>query len=174
MGLDPATLLDLAHAVKDAIVTRWPTDPAVATPLPARRFVSNGSMVWDCDQLAIGIDTNYGTTGDPAFESISAQVMGGLGYVVTAASVTALLLRCIPEAEYDAAGEPTYVPTPEEIESSAETILTDAVVLFNVILEASEVGDLGPCQGIAYERGQAEGPEGGLGGWSVKIRALLL
>jgi hypothetical protein len=169
--LDALTLFDLGVAVKDAIETHWPGD---AEPLPDRRFVSNGSMVWDCDQLAIGVDRTFGTLGDPAFESVSAQASGGLTYVVTAATVTALLLRCVPMVETDENDEVISIPTSTEMQDSAQLILSDSINLYNALLLAYQAGELAPCQGLAFESGQAEGPEGGLGGWSIKIRAALL
>lgn len=170
MPLPLSALWDLAAAVRDAIETRWPID---AEPLPDRRFVSNGTIVWDCDQLAIGIDSTFGTLGDPAFAAVLSGAQG-IGYSLRAASVTALLLRCVPAPEEDDQGNVTAIPTTDEIETSAQLLLSDSIALFNVLLEAQAAGELATCQGLAFDRGQAEGPEGGLGGWSIRVQALML
>lgn len=166
MPLPLTVLRDLAHASLDAIVARWPDD---AEPLPERQYVSNGTVVWDCDQLVVMAEATIGTDGNVANE-----ITDPLAYSIRTALIVVLLLRCVPDADVDAADNVISVPTPEEISTSADVILEDSVAVFNALQEAQDAGELAACQGLGFERWTSEGPQGGLGGGSSRIRALLL
>lgn len=157
-------LLDLAQAALAAVVDRWPVE---AEPLPARRYVSNGMIVWDCDEVVVMAGNTFGAEADPGSESFLTQASAG--YAIRAAIIEVLILRCAPDPDDE--GNP---PTAATIEANATVILTDAMAAFNCLVEAQEDGDLATCQGLAFERWTSEGPLGGLAGGTTRFRALLL
>lgn len=163
MPLPVTALYDLAEATLTALVAGWPDD---AQPLPDRQYVSDGTVVWDCESLVVIVNSTFGTDSDVAVEQI---IQMGMGFALRAAQIGVLLLRCVPVVNDE--GEP---PTAEEIDGSANVILRDSIALMNVLVAAQTAGELATCQGLAFERWASQGPTGGFGGGLLQFRALLL
>lgn len=164
MPLPVLALYDLANATLDAVEAGWPGD---AEPLPERRYVSDGAMVWDgCEFYTALVDATFGTEGDVGIETF-AQI--GLGFALRVALIGVGIFRCVPVVDDD--GVP---PTPEAIDASANLILRDAMALHNVLATAQQAGQLATCNGLAFERWNAQPPAGGIGGGVLTFRAMLL
>lgn len=163
MPLPVTALYDLAEATLSAIVAGWPVD---AEPIPDRQYVSDGTIVWDCESLVVIVNSTFGTDSDVAVEQI---IQEGLGFALRAAQIGVLILRCVPVIDDDA--EP---PTAEAIDGSANVILRDSIALMNVLVAAQQNGELATCNGLAFERWSSQGPAGGFGGGILQFRALLL
>lgn len=164
-------LFTMAQAVLDAIVDNWPDE---CDDLPERRFVANGTIIWDgCEQLAVSAPrTANALEGDPATEAIvSTPAFVGLQYGVF--DIT--LLRCVPDLADDG-GELTMptVPTPEELTTSASQILRDEGGVRNAVILAQRRGNLATCSGLVIEGWAAAGPEGTMGGGNTRIRLSLI
>lgn len=163
-------LFTFAQAVLEAIVDNWPDE---CDDLPERRFVANGTIIWDgCAQLAVSVArTAAELEGDPATEAIvSTPAFVGLQYGVF--DIT--LLRCVPDLQ-DSGGDalPT-VPTPEELTTSASQLLRDEGGVRNAIIQAQRRGNLATCSGLVIEGWAAAGPEGTMGGGNTRIRLSLI
>lgn len=164
MPLPLTAMFDLAKATLDVLVAEWPVD---ATPLPDRRYVTNGLLIWDdCESLAIMVENSYGTEADPTQELSDPM---GMAFAMRGTSLGVALLRCVPDIDDN--GAP---PSAAEIEGAAELILTDAMAVFNTLVAAQVSGQLATCTGLAFDRWTSEGPAGGLGGGVTRFRALLL
>lgn len=160
-------LYDIARAFLDAVVDGW---PAEAPPLPSRRYVSNGLVFWDCcETLAVEVERTFGIEADPSVEQII-QVPGLLG--MRAATIAVWLIRKV--VDIDEQGEAVVFPAADEIEDDAQVVLADAQAVLNVLIDAQRAGTLATCQGVAFENWTAQGPEGGLGGGVLRVRAMLL
>lgn len=160
-----SAIYDLSRRALDALVARWPGD---AEPLPERQYVSNGTVIWDgCESLAVMVQSTFTTNeGDLSSEAFIVQ---GMGMVIRAAIIGVAIIRCVPDMDEE--GNP---PPETEIEASAEEILKDAMGAFNALEAAQLAGDLAPCSGLVFERWTTEGPQGGLAGGVLQLRALLL
>lgn len=168
MPLPINALYSLARDALDAVVNHWDVD---AVPLPERQFVSNGLVVWDCEQVAVAIERTFGTDADAASE---AMITGSMDLVaVRAAQIAVWVLRCVPDMTEADDGE-VVVPSAGAIEASAQTLLSDSVAAFNALCVAVRADELGTCSGIAFEGWNIDGPQGGMGGGVLRVRALLL
>lgn len=157
-------LFDLCSAILATLAADWPGD---AEPLPERQYVSNGMIVWDCDQLVVMVEATYGTEADLAAEGIFSQASAGFG--LRAATIGVAVLRCVPDVDDE--GTP---PSWESIQDSSEIILSDAETVLSVLLAAQQAGELATCQALAFDRWTSEGPQGGLAGGVTRLRALML
>lgn len=161
-------LFDLARATLDAVVAHWPID---ATPLPDLQFVSNGQVIWDgCELLATAVERTFAVEADVGLEEFNVM---GPGFANRAAVVLVTLLRCVPDIETNANGDIVSVPSPAETEESAALILTDAQGAFNAVLAGQKAGEIAMCNALAFESWTAEGPQGGMGGGTLRMRMLL-
>jgi hypothetical protein len=157
-------LYDLCTAVLAAVVAGWPDD---ATPLPERRYVSDGAVVWDdCEQLSVSIDRTFtAVEGDPTGEGFSASPSL---MAMRVAHVNVGLLRCVPDIVQQ--GTNFYAPKDEDVAAAAAVILTDAQALTQVIVGMA----LTACGSISFEGWAAAGPEAGMGGGVAAARMMLL
>jgi hypothetical protein len=158
-------MYDLARACLDAIVVYWPVD---AEPLPDAQFVTGGLLAFDgCELLATGVERSYSVEADPTFEVLSVL---GPGFTNRAVVVMCTLLRCVPVVDTDDSGNVVIIPSPAEIEASAIITLGDGQAMFNALVAAARAGDIGGCQTMAFDSWQREGPEGGNGGGTLRVR----
>jgi hypothetical protein len=163
----------LCDAALLAIVSGWPEiDPdngMLIQPLPERQCVSNGAVFWDCEQLVIACERVYGLEGDVAAEfwHQEPQLVGFRGVILAV-----WLLRCVPDLDVE--GTNVSMPSAEDIDNSATTVLGDSVDIFNLLVAAQERGELATCSGLAFQDWTPAGPEGGFGGGVTRVRALLL
>jgi hypothetical protein len=158
---------DMVRAMLDGIVTRWPID---ADPLPALQYVANGQVMWDgCEVLAATVERQANTEADVGLEQYNIQ---GPGLANRFAVVAVLLIRCVPEmtVTMDAVSPPDAA----DIEASARSHLLDAEALYGAILATHRAGEITSCNGLAYEAWTSDGPQGGFGGGTLRVRVLLI
>lgn len=158
-------LYDLAAATLTAVGTHWPGD---AEPLPDEQFVTNGLVIWEIDdcaeRLCTFVERTFGVEADVALEQITTL---GAGFANRGATVGVTLLRCVPDLDDNT------VPTGVELDASAQIILGDAQALMNALIAAWKAGDLPGCGQLAFESWTAEGPQGGMGGGTLRMRMLV-
>lgn len=159
-------LLTIAEEVLANVADRWPDD---ADPLPEQQYVTNGTIAWDgCELLAVSVArTAQASEGDPASEAI-VSTPAFLGLMFAVADIT--LLRCVPDMTQDG-NELPLLPSPDELTASAVQILKDAQALTNTALAMAK--NLASCGGVVVEGWTPAGPEGGMGGGSLRIRVSL-
>lgn len=167
MPPSPDRIFQVASAVKLAIIDGF-ADALV--DLPDRAYVTYGLPAHDCAQLAVSVETTASTEG-PLGQEIVEPVLGKPGHAMRFARLAITLIRCVPTV--NAEGETVIIPTADEEEEAAETVLTDAQLLLNVIVAAQRSGDLPRCGGVAFEQWQAITPNGGLGGGILRVRLLV-
>lgn len=168
-GPATSTMYDLARACLDAIVLYWPVD---AEPLPDAQFVTGGLLAHDgCELLATGIERTFSVEADPSFEILSTL---GPGFTNRAVIVMCTLLRCVPMVDTDEAGNVVLIPSPAEIEASAQITLGDGQAMFNALVIAQARDDLGGCQKMAFDSWTREGPDGGNGGGTLRVRIMVM
>jgi hypothetical protein len=166
VGLDPQTIYDLAAASLDAIVDNWPVE---LEPLPDRRYVTFGEVAWDCEQLVVSVERTFGVdTGDVLSENVLG-IDASAPFQLRGATVACSLIRCVPVV--DDQGNP---PTPVALADSATVVLADGIAMFNCLADAHRAGDLATCNGVAFEAGEAQTPDGGFGGWLTRVRLLMV
>lgn len=159
-------LKDLADRALKAIVDNW---PETSQPLPDRRYVTNGQVFVDCEQLTVGIERIYGTEGVVSAETWNQDAML-FGFKSVVLSV--MLLRCVPEIE--AVMETVTLPSGDDIDASAGVILGDAVDVWNLLQAAQDADRLATTNGLAFQDWNFIGPEGGIAGGVTRVRALML
>lgn len=163
-GPATTTLYDLARACLDSIVAHWPGD--AVEDVPEVQFVSNGLIASDgCDLLATRIERTFSMEGDPTVEQMFTL---GPGFTNRAAIVACTMLRCVPTI--DSVGDEAIVPTPAELEASAMLVLVDAQAMFNALVIGQASGELGGCHTMTFDSWTPEGPEGGVGGGTLRVR----
>lgn len=161
---DVDRLNTVLHDILDAIEAGW---PAEAEPLPELKYVANGAVAWDgCELLAVSLVRTLPTPdGDPTFEGMTRFTSL---VALRGAAIDIFLLRCVPDVSVN--GDQIVMPTPADVEASAAIILADAQALENVIVSASQTGELPGCSTLTLENWTAAGPEGGMGGGVLRIR----
>lgn len=164
MPPDLDLLWNLGSDVLAVLATEWPGD---AEPLPERRFVASGEVAWDCAQVAVHVVRTFGIEADLTVEQITAQ-SASAGFAARAAAVEVTLLRCV--ADLDARGN---APSADRITSDAAVVLKDPTAVLNVLVAAHRAGNLGSCNGLAFETWQSVGPEGGIAGGVTRFRVAL-
>lgn len=160
---------DVARTALDLLVADWPADPDVALPLPARRYVNWGAVIWDCDQIVVSIERTFGHTGDVSAEQIDVQPMT---MAVRAVTLAIWIVRCVPDI--DASGEQIVLPTPAELEASAQVFAADTDQVLAILARRQRQHDFASCDGLGFENCLASGPEGGFAGGVTRLRAEIL
>lgn len=159
---DPALLFDLAADVLAAVETYY---VAQAVPLPERRYVSDGLVAFDCELLAVQVERVFGHEGNVAQEGIQA-LTAHVGFQLAGASVAVWLIRCAPMMS-----ERGTPPTPAQIEASAQAVLGDPIRLRTALVAAQRAGQITGCNSLAFEAWEGHGPEGGMVGGLLRVRA---
>jgi hypothetical protein len=165
MAPSPDRIYLLARSVLDAIVAGY-ADAGI--PLPAHQLVTPGLPAWDCEGVYVQVERTYGHDGDVATEVIQARTAHA-AHTMRAIAVAVTVLRCVPDIE-DLGNGNIVLPDPVEEEAAAELILTDAQRLLNILVAAQRQGDIGGCNGLAFDQWQSVGPESGLGGGILHLR----
>lgn len=156
----PDRLYDLAAAVLDVAVAALVESDAGC---PDRRYVADGPAVaWDCEQVVVTVEGTFGHGGDVSSETtepIRCLWMRGarLGIWVT---------RCAPTMDDN--GNP---PPAAEVDANARAVLADPQVLADAVVAAYKDGQLVDVPGLSLEQWQGIGPEGGLTGGVLFVRA---
>lgn len=153
---------ELLAAVVDAFST-------ASVDLPSRQYVHAGAIAHDCDQMVVSLrrivpgDVGVTLTGDT-----SGQINANLGTVdVRTAVFDVQLLRCVPSAD-------SQSPDPATLDAEADARIVDAQTLVSGIVTARTRGYLADCDRVAVGTCEAEGPQGGVAGWTVDVHIALL
>jgi hypothetical protein len=151
-------LYSAARALLDTVVAYY-DDQGV--PLPDRRFVSDGTPAWDCEQVCTYVERTFSGT----LEDENTRPMNCL--VVRSAQIVVEIARCTPVFANEWSDAP---PAADEIDGVAQTVLGDSMLLANGIVAAHKAGDLGGCRGLALVEWESLGPQGGLVGGRQRVR----
>jgi hypothetical protein len=155
--MDKTLLFDLAEDIQQAITTAF---AAASVDLPARQYIADGSVAEDCGQFTIEFTQLFaGSSG--------AQQVGPARFpiVIFTAEFNVQIIRCVPTME-EGTGR---APSPADLIAAAKQMLTDAWVLWNGIVTGHESGPLQKCSNISLGPLTPIGPDGGLGGVTLKI-----
>lgn len=158
----PDRIIGLARAALTAVENHF------GAALPERRYVSDGLIAFDCEQLAVQVERTFGQGGNIAGEQIE-PLSASAGFAMRAATLAIWLLHCAPVVGDD--GSP---PSVTDIEASAEAVLVGAQRLLNALVAAQRAGELAGCHGLAFETWQGVGPDGGLVGGVLRVRVALV
>lgn len=137
-----------------------------ATDPPARQYVANGQVAIDGEQLVVAVEqVRTGMPGVPTLLPLSVAT-------TVTADLVVHLYRCVPQSDED--GDP---PGAEALDASAEQILTDGTILTDTVIAAFVLGDTTPpldrCTAAVLVSSLPYGPEGGYGGWQVRLSVQL-
>lgn len=156
------TLYALASSVLAAIESHY---SLIGVELPARRYVSDGEPAWDCEQVTVELRRTYPMSGDvrqevPALATVE---------FVRAAEIAVQIVRCAPTVEETIEGVAT-LPSPDAIEESALTKLSDAELVPAALRAGYRDGTLPGCGGVSFVSWRSIGPDGGLTGGETTMR----
>lgn len=130
--------------------------------MPVRRYVADGTAVYDCEQLTVQVERAYSTQGSTSQEVVADQNCLGM----RSATLAITTLRCVPSLS--SKGRP---PSADAVEDAAQRVLPDPTIQWQALREAYRDGDLAPFDnGLAFEAWQGIGPEGGLSGGVLRVR----
>lgn len=148
------TLFEVANGLFDSVVAHYADEMA---DLPERRYISDGLIARDCEQFVVQIARTY--SGTPTALATGATS----GLATRTAVLRAEIARCSPVT-----GDSGSPPSPEAIMQSADLIHSDHDDLIDAARKFAK--DSG-CDPIAVGDATPFGPEGGIAGWAVEVRA---
>lgn len=152
-----------ADSILQAIVDGWPDD---ATPLPDRLFVGAGPPGYDGELVCVHLARHFAYDGDIALELLTGAGASA-GYALRGATYQVTVLRRVPVVS----GERTVrVPSVEQEQAAALTVMSDAQVVMSVLAVAGRDGTLAGCGSVAFEPWVVIPAEGGLGGGQLGVR----
>lgn len=162
MGLHPDRPADLARDMLEAVAGYYQAN-GLALPYP--RFVTTGQVVADCELAAVSVQRLFSHAGD-----VSAEVVPGVrahvGHAMRGMVAAVSVLRCVPTL--DEAGDP---PPADAVEDGARLVLADAQHTWNALYDAHRDGRLTSCNSLVWGGWDAYGPEGGIAGGFLIVRA---
>lgn len=150
------TLFEVANALFDSVVAHYEAEMA---DLPERRYISDGLIARDCEQFVVQIARTY--SGTPT--ALATGPTSGLA--TRTAVLRAEIARCSPVTGDD--GAP---PTTQRIMQSASVIHEDHDLL---VAAARKFAKTSGCSEVIIGDATPFGPEGGIAGWAVEVRAQL-
>lgn len=158
----------LAETALALLVDNWPSDGS-ADPLPTRRYVNFGNVIWDCEQLVVSVERTFGIGGDVTQEQFQADygVMA-----LRAVTLAVWIIRCVPDI--DSEGPTIILPTGAEIAAAHEVLSADADQVLAIFTREQRLHHFAGCESLAFENMTAMGPEGGFGGAVTRLRAGLI
>lgn len=116
---------------------------AASVTLPDRRYVHSGAIAHDCEQVVV-----------------SCQGLEREAAIGPRASIFDIeIVRCVP------AVSEIGLPTAAALQESAQELLTDARLLFSIVGAES----LRECRTPTVRDFVPIGPEGGFGGWRMRL-----
>lgn len=150
-------IIDLADGLLDAVVSAY-ADASVET-LPGRRYVHAGLVAFDCEQLVVTVGPAF--RGQPAAPSPIENRPGDLWAI----QLGVLLLRCVPTLTDQ--GTP---PSADELNAAGRELSIDARILTIGLTPKLKESPFDVCTLVATGNLDAQGPEGGFGGWLLPIQ----
>lgn len=151
---------EIASALLVTLEAAFSADDA----LPKRRYVSDGSAVFDFDEaLAVEWERNepYPRTGD---ESASTPADFSSGIVAMQSVFNIIVMRHTPWP--DEVGTP---PKPSVIQANAEIVHADALRVLIALSDGIKNGIFGHCAQVTLYSQQGFGPDGGTVGSTTRI-----
>lgn len=158
MAPDPSRIWDVCQDVLQAVVTRH------GAPLPSRQYVAAGLPAWDCELVAVWCESTAGFDANVAVEAVEAirrAAAHSMRYGIFVVTVT----RCAPALDHR--GRP---PSVADEETVARLLYEDAQRILNSLLAAEKAGELGDCNGVAFQQWNTIGPEGGYVAGELRVR----
>lgn len=153
-GPNPERIYDAAEQLLTAVVVHH------GGALPARRYVSAGAPVWDCELVAVHATGGFPTEG-PVGTVASQPNMRGAGFALESAQFGITIVRCTP-AVPESKGAQVKLPTVEAEQAAALALYTDVQRVKNALVVAAKAGELPGCSSLVFEQWTTEGPEGGM------------
>ena len=130
----------------------------LAIELPDRRVIADGAVAWDCPLVAVALpQLTRGTVG----ADVSHRNRPSDTYV---AEYRLWILRPVPVPNDD--GTP---PSAAKVSDAGRTLMDDAYLL-TVGLRPRMAELARRCTSLSAGQATAQGPEGGLAGWSATVR----
>lgn len=158
----------LAEALLDAIVDEF---TKVDVGLPALRFVSNGSIPFDTELLAVALNRIYGTSASGPPDEASLGERPHTHW--RSAQFEVVLMRCAPVFDDNPLDAQPAINM-RQLAASALRTMTDPLIMTQGILNAYQGGLFGAGVNLAFEDWAALGPEGALVGGRMMVRIGLL
>lgn len=154
-------LYDIATEVKDAVVAGFDAEDV---ELPDRRFVANGAIADDCEQLAVAVQRIF--QGTPDGETALVDDVAGAG-LRSIDLIVRLTRDCQPLMDHT-----NDVVDAADIDAAGRVLLIDGWLLRKIVTAAKRAGDiLSACDKAVIGPCVSFGPQGGFGGWELTIRA---
>lgn len=151
-----SVVYDRSAAILAAIVEHFALE-AIAIELPARQFVANGPIAFDCEQVVVEpVRMYHGTTGIEGIPDRCVQL--------NAVEVRCWLLRCVPHTT-----EKKPIPAEEALDASAALILAD---LFELTQALAILGKGGTMDLVVTGAAPIQ-PQGQIGGSVATVRLTL-
>ena len=150
---------EIKDRIFDACVAAF---ASAAVDLPSRRYTTAGDILWDNEQFTVTFVSLFrhgGSIGSPLTDPVQCDLF-------TAAVFEIMLLRCAPHITDQSA----VLPPPAEFEAYGDRLLSDIDIVINAIYTAWSVGDFGVGPMLAFETAETIGPEGELGGFTMRVR----
>lgn len=139
--------------------------------LPDRQFVSAGAPAWDCELLAVWVESTGGHDGNVVADVLQPQ-MAAAAHTMRYGTFVVELVRCTP-AVPDTEGPTLGMPTEAQEDEAAQLLYGDAQRVLNALVRAERDGALGGCHGLAFMGWQVLGPQGGLVAGQLRVRVNL-
>lgn len=168
MAVD-SRLVSIANHIMAELVDRLST---AGISVPYRRYIHAGEIAHDFagEECVEALVISWGGSfqGQPGSETSGTPMKCA---VPLSAGFTVALLRCVPIL--DTRGDP---PSQAALQDSGVDILTDAMTLPAVIVDAQLDGDLVPigCSLVGLGDVSPIGPQGGVGGTTVNLLVSLV
>lgn len=130
---------------------------------PTKNFISAGTIIDfpdECpDMLAVELTRIY--TGLPGIEVALPEKCGH----ARTAEFLIRIVRCL-----DSANEENNNPTVDQLNADALATYSDIWVLHQELIERKAAGTfLDACQSLLIGNALPDGPEGGIGGWTIQL-----
>jgi hypothetical protein len=136
---------------------------AAGVELPARRLVTPGTPAFDCDMLAVWVDSITEHQGD-INAPVASPIRSHPGATLRRASINVTILRCVPVVDLTEDGA-IVLPDVQLEEAAAAAILLDAELVRQCIIEGA--GRITACHNLLPAGWRQDGPDGGLSGGTL-------
>lgn len=155
--------LNVAAAALDTIPTFDGLDTLLGAP--ARRYLSPGKPVPDCDQLTVHVARVAEDATPPT--GLGAGTRQKQDFRVNLVTLVVTLYRCVPKI-----GSDLKAPKTEAQEAADAQLNADGWALWNTVWNKLRAGTLRPrCSQVYMDSLTALENSGGYGGWALTIRA---
>lgn len=138
---------------------------AVPLPLPSRRYISEGQIAIDCEQVVVEPIRSYRGTVNRVTDTTVPQRC----FSLRTAEFRIWIIRCT-STPVDIGNGEVRMPNPDEIEAFSEPIITDLFFMPYSLQVAAVNGDLGVgCDDLLFQQANVHPPSGGYGGVNLIV-----